>query len=185
MCELDVSKRIDMITPEENLILQSYITTSLLVELGNNNFFASQYFESMNFGQPAIKEILRNQGIDNQGCAIMSLYAMLVVPYELIRTKHPSDFSSMNKMLLKNVRNVTTTYHDCASKSDFLYHLRNAVAHCRITFKDGDCMLFSDSNPSGKKQFQGELPLEQLSHFFHKLQGIQLKVIKDVQSRKT
>lgn len=173
-----------MITKEENLILQSYVTTSLLAELGNNKFFVSKYFEQMNFGQPAIKEILSKQGIDNQGCAIMSLYAMLVVPYELIRTKFQSDFAVMNQFLFKSVKNSTTTYHDCVSKSDFMYHLRNAVAHCRVEFKDRDCMVFSDQNSSGNKKFKADLPLVQLSEFVHKLQGIQLKVVKGIQSRK-
>ena len=88
-----------MITRQENLILQSYFTVSLLAELGNNQFFSSDYFKSMSFGSPDIKKFLEKNGVDNQGSAIMSLYAMLVVPYELIRDNYADEFSEMNAFL--------------------------------------------------------------------------------------
>lgn len=172
-----------MITQEENLILQSYITTSLLAELGNNNFFQSDYFDAMKFGQPTIKEILKMSGVDNQGCAIMSLYAMLVVPYELIRSKHQDEFTLMNEFLISKTIINATTYHLDPSVSDLMYHLRNAVAHCRVSFVDGKFIVFEDFNQSRKKQFSGKLSLIDLSAFIHKLQlVIQMKVVKDIQS---
>lgn len=178
-----------MITQEENLILQSYITTSLLAELGNNQFFSSDYFKSMSFGSPDIKKFLEKNGVDNQGSAIMSLYAMLVVPYELIRNNYADEFSEMNAFLAQKTKNARTNYRDNVADSDFMYHLRNAVAHCRVSFKEGDSIVFTDSNgvkkEEKKKDFYGELPLIDLSAFIHQLQlVVQIKVIKDIQAKR-
>ena len=52
-----------MITQEENLILQSYMTVSLLAELGNNKFFESDCFSKMTFGVPDIKKFLKTSGV--------------------------------------------------------------------------------------------------------------------------
>jgi hypothetical protein len=177
-----------MVSQEENLVLQSYFTVSLLAELGNNKFFSSDYFNGMNFGSLDIKNFLEKNGIDNQGSAVMSLYAMLVVPYELIRNNYNIEFSAMNSFLGQKTKNVTTTYHNDASNSDFMYHLRNAVAHCRISFKEGDSIVFADSNGAKKavkkKDFYGELPLTDLGAFLHQLQHvIQIEVIKDIQAK--
>lgn len=173
-----------MITQKENLILQSYMTVSLLAELGNNKFFESEYFSEMSFGSPDIKKFLQANGIDNQGCAIMSLYAMLVVPYELIRTKFPDEFSSMNDFLKNKVKIVNTSYHTNPSESDLMYHIRNSVAHCRISFTEGKSIVFTDSNRNQTKEFTGELLLSDLGMFIHNLQlVIQVEVIKDIQSR--
>ena len=38
------------LTQHDNLLLQSYYTFSLLVELKNNNFLESNYFSEMSFG---------------------------------------------------------------------------------------------------------------------------------------
>lgn len=173
-----------MITQEENLILQSYMTVSLLAELGNNKFFESDYFFEMNFGVPDIKKFLKTNGVDNQGNAIMSLYAMLVVPYELIKDRYPDEFASMNDFL-KGVVNIShTSYQTDHADSDLMYHIRNAVAHCRVSFNAGKSIIFTDSNKSKTKEFEGELSLPDLGKFVHKLQlVVQVKVIKDIQSR--
>lgn len=177
-----------MITQEDNLILQSYITVSLLAELGNNSFFRSNYFREMHFGSPDIKMFLEKNGIDNQGSAIMCLYAMLVVPFELIRNNYPVEFSLMNAFLKTKTKNVKTNYQKKAIDSDYMYHLRNAVAHCRITFKEGESIIFIDSNHAKKedkrRMFYGELSLLDLNMFIQNLQiVIQMKVIKEIQSR--
>jgi len=94
----------------------------------------------------------------------------------------------MNSFLEKKTKNGTTTYHANFSNSDFMYHLRNAVAHCRISFIEGVSIVFTDSNGAKKegkkKDFYGELSLVDLSVFLQRLQEvIQLKVIKDIQAR--
>jgi hypothetical protein len=112
-----------MITRQEDLILQSYFTVSLLVELGKNQFFSSDYFKSMSLGSPDIKKFLEKNGVDNQGSAIMSLYAMLVVPCELIKDNYEDEFSEMNVFFGTKDKNACTTYKDKVADSDFMYHL--------------------------------------------------------------
>jgi len=173
-----------MITQEENIILQSYMTVSLLAELGNHNFFSSDYFKKMEFGNSTIKQFLQISGTDNQGSVIMSLYAMLVIPYELIRKNYPNEFSSMNDFLKNKVEIVNTTYHSNPLASDLMYHLRNSVAHCRVSFTEEKSVVFTDSNRNNTKEFTGKLPLTELSQFIHKLQlVIQIQVIKNIQNR--
>ncbi len=71
------------ITQEDNLILQAAYTVLLFKELGEVNFEESSAFDNLNL--PAgIKKSLKDIKIQNQGSAIMALYAMLVVPKELI-----------------------------------------------------------------------------------------------------
>jgi len=176
-----------MITQQEDLILQSYFTVSLLAELGNNQFFSSDYFRSMSFGSPDIKKFLEKNGVDNQGSAIMSLYAMLVVPYELIKDNYAVEFSEMNAFLAQKTKNACTTYKDKVADSNFMYHLRNAVAHCRVSFKEGDSIVFTDSNRAKKeekkKDFYGELLLVDINAFLEQLQLLHSKVIRDIQVR--
>jgi len=160
---------------------------SLLAELGNNQFFSSDYFKSMSFGSPDIKKFLEKNGVDNQGSAIMSLYAMLVVPYELIRDNYADEFSEMNAFLAQKTINARTTYKDKVAESDFMCHIRNAIAHYSVSFKEGDSMVFTDSNGAKneekKKDFYGELLLVDINAFFERLQLLHLKVIRDIQAR--
>ena len=46
------------ITPEESILLQSLATTSFLVELSNNEFLNSTYFEELQFENSGCKQIL-------------------------------------------------------------------------------------------------------------------------------
>ncbi|MCM1985280.1 hypothetical protein [Lyngbya confervoides] len=69
------------ITQEDNLILQSYYIVLLLKELGEVKFEDSSIFSSLNL-PPETKKSLEDIKIQNQGSAIMALYAMLVVPRE-------------------------------------------------------------------------------------------------------
>jgi len=66
-------------------------------------------------------------------------------------------------------------------------HIRNAIAHCRVSFKEGDSMVFADSNGAKneekKKDFYGELLLVDINAFFERLQLLHLKVIRDIQAR--
>ncbi|MBE0434224.1 MAG: hypothetical protein IBX56_00280 [Methylomicrobium sp.] len=80
-----------MLTQEENLVLQTYYTTSLLAELKNNNFIGSEFFDPMNFVQACIKDELKKIDVDNQGTLLMILYALLVVPRELTGKKYKQE----------------------------------------------------------------------------------------------
>ncbi|MFK7820750.1 MAG: hypothetical protein AB8G99_18675, partial [Planctomycetaceae bacterium] len=144
-------------TQEENLIFQSYWTVCLLLELTNNNFTESEFFDSMAFADPAIKEQVRTLGVDNQGSLIMCLYTMLVVPKQLLEQQHADEFAEVQVFLEASTQNTSTTYASDSPTVDYLRHIRNAVAHARVSFRPNDVIVFSDQR--GSDRFSTELPL--------------------------
>jgi len=134
------------ITQEDNLLIQSYITTSFLVELKNNNFLSSDYFKNLSFGDRSVKEILPQIGIDNQGALLMSLYSMLVIPKQLISDKFPTEFDDLNKKIGILKSSEQSTYKSDKIKIDYIRHIRNAVAHARVSFQPNQDVTFSDED---------------------------------------
>lgn len=166
---------------EENLLFQSYFTFALLTELTSANFLKSDYFKAMSFGSPWIKDELENIGIDNQGCALIALYTMLVVPRQLLNSKYSTEYDGIRGFLRTHTQNTTTTYKEDTPDIDFLRHIRNSVAHARVEFRPDDVIIFSDSNSSATKMFKTELPLKHLGKFLQRLQSIHLKHIEHLQ----
>jgi len=182
----------ESITQEDNLILQSYYMVVLLKELGSNNFFGSDYFTGMNFDSLPVKEGLRQVGIDNQGSALMALYAMLVIPKELIQKTYPNEYENINSFLRRYTVNTRTSYPDEDAKAvstiKFINHIRNAVVHARVGFIPHETIAFKDvwftdgSKTNIKAEFTTELPLCKLGDFLNELQKVQLKYIEDRRS---
>lgn len=160
------------VTPEENIFLQSYYTACLLTELTNNNLVDSQFFAEMHFDDPRVKEAIRQVGLDNQGLALMFLYALLVVPRELNLPDFNPDYSDVNAWLDASLRKVHTTYSRDAKAVDYVRHLRNAVSHARIAFRPADCMVFEDEDTRRGFHFSAELPLCHLGELCQKLTSV-------------
>lgn len=170
-------------TQEDNLILQSYITVSLLVELKNNDLLTSAYFEGMTFGVPWIKDQLRSICVDNQGCAMMSLYAMLVLPREIVQNAYSTEYDAINDFLRVHTKNTTTNYRCDNPTTKYLRHIRNAVAHARSTFRPNDAVVFTDENKRTNESFSTELPLAHLGEFVHRLESVHVAYIQTMQQR--
>ncbi|CAN5713643.1 hypothetical protein BH23CYA1_BH23CYA1_07010 [soil metagenome] len=170
-------------TQEDNLILQSYITVSLLVELKNNDLLTSAYFEGMTFGAPWIKDQLRSICVDNQGCAMMSLYAMLVLPREIVQNAYSAEYDAINDFLRVHTKNTTTNYRSDNPTTNYLRHIRNAVAHARSTFRPNAAVVFTDENTRTNESFSTELPLAHLGEFVHRLQSVHVAYIQTMQQR--
>jgi hypothetical protein len=168
-----------MISQEANLILQSYITISLISELRNNGFLESEFFGQMKFGSPWIKDALMKIGADNQGSALMALYAMLVIPRQLIFEEYPEKVEAIQNFLRSNAQNTKTTYKSDTPKIDFLRHIRNAVSHSRVSFREKDVVIFYDQYKD--QEFSTELPLRYFGWFMNELQEIHLEYIRSHQ----
>lgn len=158
------------ITQEDNLLIQSYITTSFLVELKNNNFLSSDYFKNLSFGDRNVKELLPQIGIDNQGALLMSLYSMLVIPKQLISDKFPTEFDDLNKKIGILKSSEQSTYKSDKIKIDYIRHIRNAVAHARVNFQPNQDVTFYDDDKNQKCTIT--IPLVNVSIFFNDLQRI-------------
>jgi hypothetical protein len=169
-----------MLTQEDNLLIQSFYSTVLLTELKNNNFLNSDFFNNMIFGSPQIKGELKKIGVDNQGCALMILYAMIIVPKELFWEKFPKEKQLIEDFLQNNTVNTVTTYKDDSPKIDFLRHVRNAVAHARISFRPSEAICFSDEDTRTGATFSTELPLTQLGVFLQELMRIHNSFVKSM-----
>lgn len=182
------------LTSQDNLLLQSYYTVSLLAELCNNNFLESDFFSKMSFGNPEIKRALKDEiKIDNQGCAMMALYSMLVLPREIVQKSYESEYEVIRQFLEIHATNTRTTYKKDKAKICFIGHFRNAVAHAKVEFRPNDVVVFSDSrtykdkktNKEVTESFSTELPLLRLGEFINQLQQVHFAYVKNLQSQKS
>ncbi|MBW1939527.1 MAG: hypothetical protein JRI67_12370 [Deltaproteobacteria bacterium] len=171
------------LTQKQNLLFQSYFTVVLLVELKNNSLLESAYYEDMTFGAQWIKEELRSIGIDNQGCALMTLYAMLVLPRELVLQAYSAEYDDIDVFLQANTQNTTTNYRGDDPTIKFLQHIRNAVSHGHVEFDPNNVVVFSDENPRNNESFTTELPLTHLGPLIDRLQMVHIKYIRDLQQQ--
>ena len=171
-----------MITQEDNLILQTYYTVMLLKELGEVKFEDSIQFDNLNL-QSDIKQALKEEiGIQNQGSAIMALYAMLVIPKEIIENEFEQEYEKINEFLRKEVTLHFTTYkgedENDLSSINLIRHARNSVAHAKISFTPGICITFYDSYIKYSSEISFSLPLDRFGHFLNSLGNIHLEYIK-------
>ena len=137
----------------------------------------------MTFGVPWIKDELRKIGVDNQGCAMMLLYAMLVLPREIIQQAYSSEYDKIDAFLKTHTQNTTTTYSSDASSVKYLRHIRNAIAHARVEFSPTDAVTFNDENHRTNETFSTELPLNYLGELLHRLQMVHIAYIRDLQKQ--
>lgn len=152
-------------TKEESLLLQCLATTSLLGELSNADFFQSEYFEELAFANEDCKNILKLSGIGNPATMQMMLYALLVVPSELIFKKKVYETmdnicENVNQFIKLLVVNETTTYAYTRAVDvtaiNYMHHLRNSVAHSQLLFETENrinYVTFTDRNPNNDSVF--------------------------------
>jgi hypothetical protein len=170
-------------TQEQTLLFQSYCTVSLLVALTRNDLLKSDYFESMKFGAPWIKDELRKIGVDNQGCAMMLLYAMLVLPREILYKDYSSVYNEIDAFLETHTLNTDNKYKSDASSVKYLRHIRNAVAHATVEFRPTNTVIFNDENRRTNEKFSTELPLKYLGDLLNELQRVHIAYIQDLQKQ--
>ena len=172
-----------MLTQEQNLVIQTYLSFCLTVELKNNEFFTSEYFQNMNFDDPWVKKYLKEIGIDNRGTLLMALYAMLVVPKELVGKAYELDYSAINDWIALQASNTKTTYAKDTTQVDHIRHLRNATAHASIEVESNSVVRIKDRSLRVKQdeQFSTDFPLSKIGELLSKLQRVHIKYIDSLQ----
>lgn len=155
--------RVNSITAEESLFLQCLSTTALLGELSNANFLNSDYFEKLTFENESFKTIIKMSGIGNPATMQMMLYALLVVPKELlsrISYNHLETYvARINPQVCSLVEEDTySTYDNEGDKENinYLRHIRNAVAHSKCKYfseNQKNYVVFTDNNNTSKQCF--------------------------------
>ena len=152
---------------KDNLILQMFASIIMLVELQTKDFTKSEYFKSLQFENPGIKKIIEMIGIGNQGVLLMSLYGMLVLPRELdLQTEYPNDYKNVNDFTKSKATNVQTTYRSDQPNIDYLRHIRNAVAHSKVTM-EGTEFLIQDQKARTGESFTCKISREDIGGVVH------------------
>nr|WP_091697555.1 HEPN family nuclease [Algoriphagus locisalis] len=170
------------LSQEDNLLIQAHFTTVLLVELKNNNFLGSDYYDQMKFGDPLIKNSLKQIQVDNQGALLMTLYAMLVMPKQLLENQYPAEFDHLNKFIDLIKLKASSTYESDSESIDFVRHIRNSVAHARVTFEPNVSVNFLDKNESASRICEIILPLSSMGYLLEQLQNIFRRYLGQLQT---
>jgi hypothetical protein len=100
---------------------------------------------------------------------MLTLYAMLVIPKEILKKTYVPDFEKINKKMSRYCQNTETNYKN--KNIDFTYHLRNAVSHGRISLVN-DNLIFKDQNKSGSRKFKSEINLKDVIKLINDLETI-------------
>lgn len=173
-----------MIGQDENIILQQLISVSFITELHNSNFLESEFYQKMSFGNPSIKPYVDQIKIGNQGMLIMFLYALLLIPKEKIYSEYKNEYDLLDSKIdgLKTYKE--STYPSDKYKTEYIKHIRNAIAHGRIEYAE-DSVIFKDifENRLRNYRFLVELPFNKIGHLLSGLENILYKYVDDLQSK--
>lgn len=169
-------------TQEDNLLIQSYFTTSFLMELRNMDFLNSDYYKKASFEDNYVQENLPTVGIDNQGALLMVFYAMLVIPKQLLEKSFPTEFKALNEKVDKLKSEATSTYKKDSDGIDYIRHIRNAVAHVKVNFISDTSVKFIDYNNRSEK-CEITIPLEKIGLLLTDLQKVFFKYIITLQTK--
>ena len=171
---------------DENLLLKSYLNCLFIASLKKSNFFDSEYFDKLDYGDIAMKQSLKNIGIDNQGMMLTFLYSMIVLPKELILKKYKKEFYELDKFIDGIKDSETKSSYDYDENSiKYVLHIRNAVSHGNVKFEPNEYVEFYDINKHSNKNEKCNIriPLYKFDRVLMKLQEIFNKYIRDIQSR--
>ena len=172
------------IGPEDNLIFQPYLIIELLFNLKKHNFIGSDYFKKMKYNEDT-RDLLKKAGIDNQGLIMLSLYALLVIPKEILEKKdYDPDFEKINKKISDYFQNTETNYGSDSPNTNYTRHLRNALSHGRISFIGNSHIEFRDQKVVN--EFKSEINIRDVGLLINNLQqGIIGKYLEHLKNPKS
>ena len=188
------------ITEEESILAQLVSMSALITALSTNNFLQSDFYNQMClFGDShnrqsceeknaelCVREILKKSGEINPATVQMLLYALIVIPKELLANKNDYEkcidlcAHQVNDFASKFATKKSSTYKD-ESDDDINYykHIRNALAHSKCTYTpEGNALnyiTFQDINMKDKSQHcEIEIPTYALANLVISLQAVLL-----------
>ena len=159
------------------------MTTSFLFELKNNEFLKSDYYKNVQFEDNYLKENLPLIGIDNQGTLLITLYSMLVIPKRLLSQNYSNEFAKLNNVVDSIKSNAESNYKSDNRQIDFIRHIRNSVAHAKVTFIPNVSVTFTDEN-NGNEICTITIPLVKIGIFCTELQKVFMKYIETLKANK-
>ncbi len=165
---------------EANLILQSACTSILILELNRDNrLLESDFFKRLEFLTPEIKNVITNQiGVGNQGTLLMVIYALLVVPKELLQNQYTSDFDAIDAYIARITKSSQTNYKSDMPTTRYVNHMRNAIAHAKVQIlEEEQSVIFSDDSPRNE-HCEFKLPVPELIPLINKFLEVHGKYMK-------
>lgn len=164
--------------------MQSALTAILLRDLSKDNdaFISSDFYSNMPSDFPSVKAFFRQDGngIGNQGTMLMELYALLVIPKELIGNQYQQDYALIDLFISNLARNMIDTY---PAKNQYIRHFRNSVSHARVEFDDtGKNVTFNDTD-NNNHSFTATFDVNEIETILLKLLEIHIKYIADISNR--
>jgi len=138
----------------DNLIFQSYYAVMLIKALDDAKRANKNFFDCLPLSEDFKSEINENVecGLPSQGFLVMFLYALLVLPRELFGKSggnYEDEYSKINETLNSWSMKTESTY-DSEHPCDYIFHIRNAVSHGRVSFEPKKFVRFEDENKHKK-----------------------------------
>lgn len=128
----------------QSLFSQTLATISLIKKLSDSNFLESDYYKNMIFqdNNDQFKYILKESGLGNPSCLQMFLYALLVVPKEILEKNNKlyyknckDNFNILCSNLIDSSSNTTYKKEKNIYQMDYYTHIRNAVSHASCYYE--------------------------------------------------
>ena len=155
------------LTNTDNLIFQTFLTVEFLEALHESAFLNSDYYDSL--PQSITRKTEFSEiGIGNQGTLLMFLYALLVVPKEVLSNEFNEQYRKIELFLRQKATRIESTY----KKQDLVRHLRNSVSHAKVEFEPNQHVIFKDSNSRTGEVFEMELKLKYVGGLIVELKKI-------------
>ncbi|MGL5051945.1 MAG: hypothetical protein ACRC6E_15140 [Fusobacteriaceae bacterium] len=178
------------VSQEDNLIVQTYSTMALLINLQQVNFLESEYYKNKISDRDILmKTSLEKTGeIDGQGALLLAFYTYLVIPKELLSTRYKAELSKINKFIMNiDGMEYETEYpnEQKGEEIDYIKHIRNAISHCNVEFDPKKTVSFKDQHPYDKSIYSClKIPLKSIGEILSKLQHLIFNHVKTTYSKK-
>ncbi|MCG5371861.1 hypothetical protein L7834_019480, partial [Providencia rettgeri] len=183
------------LTKKEEIVICNISNFIALFIANKMDFFRSPEFsakvldDNLNFITPA----LSGNGIMNAGGLTISIYMLLVSPYEM--TKNNVFYKNYND-LIDNVNNAlvngnfgvnvsSNTYNYSCKKSkpiDFIRHMRNSASHTNISF-DGNKFIFFDTNSKTGESISFSIPKTEVGNLLVRLLHAAQSIVDAINNR--
>jgi len=161
----------------DNLLIQSYFTVAFLAELSESSFLESDYYRNLEFKDSFVHKHLPDVGLGNRGCLLIMLYALLVVPKQLLEDTFPDEFQALDNRIDQLKERAESSYNSDRDGINYLRHIRNAVAHAKVSFDEPEAVRFRDENGRGS-EFEVVISLLNIGQVLTELQSIFMKYVE-------
>ncbi len=166
-----------------NIIIQGFFSINMLQEK-----LYGQSPETIRMSQAMQK--WTNGKNPEQGAILIFLYSLLVVPKELakrdnknnpkFKNNYEAEYEKLNPIIDVLAKKKYSNYNSDLNGTNYIQHMRNAIAHGNVEFKANKYITFKDNNNSSNEKCNFSIPLgEDINLVIRKLRDIIEKFINE------